>query len=228
MRRRKLLSTAACALGASATAGCAGILENDSDGDPDQSDPNESAPNGSDPNESDDSGPNESEPGDTVPDELANQSFESDLDDWTVGTDLPEEPGDSTEKVDHGVTVVDSKASDGNSSVEFYLDGSADDGTIWVAQRVDLSGTESVLVDVYNDEKSFNILTQVAFYAGEKSSDELVEVDFDRDNDIEGHSGWKTFSYDVSDIEGAATVAVGMNIIWETGVRHVFDDVRLE
>jgi len=196
------------------------MLEDDSNDESDPGDPNESAP--------DDSDPNESEPGDTVPDEVENPSFENDLDGWTVGSDLPEKPGDSTEKVDHGVTTVDTRASDGNSSVQFYLDGSADDGTVWVAQTVDLSDAESVLVDVYNDEESFNILTQVAFYAGEKSSDELVEVDFDRSNDIEAHSGWKTFSYDVDDIDGAATVAVGMNIIWETDVRHLFDNVRLE
>jgi len=230
MRRRQLLSTAACALGASAAAGCTGVLEDEPNDEPDETNPNESDPSDSAPNESEpgSSDPNESESSDPLPVTFENPSFENGLDGWTVGTDLPENPGDSTEKVDHGVTTVDRRASDEDSSVEFYLDGSADDGTVWVAQTVDLSDAESVLVDVYNDEESFNILTQVAFYAGEKSSDELVEVDFDRDNDVEGHSGWKTFSYDVGGIDGAATVAVGMNIIWETGVRHVFDNVRLE
>jgi len=228
MRRRKLLSTAACALGAPAATGCTGMLEDDSDESPDDGEPDESEGDNGDPNESEGDDTDGSDGGDTVPEELSNPSFESDLDGWTVGTDLPEEPGDSTEKVDHGVTAVDSRASAGESAVEFYLDGSADDGTVWVAQKVDLSDVESVSVDVYNDEESFNILTQVAFYAGEKPSDELVEVDFDRDNDVEAHSGWKTFSYDVGGIEGAATVAVGMNIVWETDVRHVYDNVRLD
>ncbi|GAA0660794.1 hypothetical protein GCM10009020_01080 [Natronoarchaeum mannanilyticum] len=206
------------------------MLEDDSDGEPNETDPDESDPSDSAPNETEpeDSDPNESESGEPHPVAFENPSFENGLNGWTVGTDLPEEPGDSTEKVDHGVTTVDRRASDGDASVEFYLDGSADDGTVWVAQTVDLSDVESVSVDVYNDEESFNILTQVAFYAGEKSSSELVEVDFDRDNDVEAHSGWKTFSYDVGDVDGAATVAVGMNIVWETDVRHVFDNVRLD
>ena len=223
MHRRQLLTVAASSA-AVAAAGCTGSGDEPTDesDDPDDTNPNESddtPQNGSDPEES---------PDDDPVAELTNGSFEDDLNEWTVGTDLPEEPGDSTEKVGHGAEVVTKNASEGSASVEFFLDGSADDGTIWVAQRADLSSTDAVLVDVYNDEKSFNILTQVAFYAGEKPSGELVEVDFNRENSIEGHSGWKTFRYDVSDIDGEATVAVGMNIIWETGVRHVFDNVRLE
>lgn len=217
MRRRKILNAGTAALGV-ALAGRMDVSQSKSS---DEDKELHSGPN-QDPR---DGNP---DPDPTVPTTVQNGSFECGLDGWVIGKDLPEEPGDSSDKIDHSVKTVTRKASDGCASVEFYLDGSADDGTIWVAQTVDLSDADSVLFDVYNEQKSFNILTQVAFYAGQKESDELVETDFDRSNDVEAHSGWKTFRYDVSDVDGAATVAVGMNIVWETGVKHTYDNIRLQ
>ncbi|UHQ96363.1 hypothetical protein [Natrinema halophilum] len=223
MRRRKFLSAGTAALGA-VLAGCTGMLQSEPSNEDDEP---HSDPDGSDPNQNDPGG-DETDPGFEAPTTVQNGSFENDLDGWMIGKDLPVKPGDSSGKIDHGVKTVTRNASDGNASTQFYLDGSADDGTIWVAQTVDLSDANSVLFDVHSEQKSFNILTEVAFYAGPKASDELVETDFDRSNDVENHSGWKTFRYDVSDVDGAATVAIGMNIIWETGVKRMYDNVRLE
>ncbi|QRV17360.1 hypothetical protein JMJ58_19760 [Haloterrigena salifodinae] len=108
-----------------------------------------------------------------------------------------------------------------------YIDGTADDGTIWVEQPVNVSRVRTVTVDVYSQQESFNRMSQVAFFAGKKPRSGLEESDFDREKDIEDHSGWKTYSYSVDDLSGTVTLAIGMNVVWETGVRRYFDDIRL-
>ncbi|WP_249038717.1 hypothetical protein [Haloterrigena salifodinae] len=158
---------------------------------------------------------------------LRNGSFESYLDGWTVGTDLPSVPGESTDPVAHSVSITSERASDGDHSLALYIDGTADDGTIWVEQPVNVSRVRTVTVDVYSQQESFNRMSQVAFFAGKKPRSGLEESDFDREKDIEDHSGWKTYSYSVDDLSGTVTLAVGMNVVWETGVRRYFDDVRL-
>lgn len=156
---------------------------------------------------------------------VANGSFEDGLTGWTVGKDLPEVPGGSGH-VDHGVETTDRQASDGDRSVQFYVSGVADDGTIWVEQPVAFSDVDAVELDVYSRQKSFNEMAQVAFFAGEKPEDGLAEADFDRSEQTEDHEGWKTYSYDVADVEGTATLAVGINVVWETEIRRLFDHAR--
>ncbi|WP_408959397.1 hypothetical protein [Natrinema sp. 74] len=158
---------------------------------------------------------------------LRNPSFEEYLTGWTVGTDLPAAADDPTVPVDHAVSVTSERASDGMNSLRLYIEGIADDGTIWVEQPVNFTGVQEVTVDVYSHQQSFNRMSQVAFFAGTKPRDGLSERDFNREHDIEDHSGWKTYTYSVSDLTGVATLAVGMNVVWETDIRRFFDNVRL-
>jgi len=158
---------------------------------------------------------------------LLNPSFEDDLTGWTVGKDLPTVPGQEEGLVDHGVRSVQRQAVDGESAVEFYISGIADDGTIWVEQSVDLTDVEAVAIDGYSRQASFNQISKVAFFAGEKPDRDLEEADFDRSVQAEGHEGWKTHSYDVTDVSGTVTVAFGISVVWETEVRRLFDNVVL-
>ena len=217
MRRRTYLVGCSTALTAG-LAGCAGSSEEPS---PDDS------PSGDDPTETDQPDGTDTPHGDPeYPLGLANPSFEDGLTGWRVGKDLPDVPGGGG-TVDHGTEVVTERASDGEQAVEFYISGVADDGTIWVEQEVDFSGVETVTLDAYSEMRSANILSEVAFFAGEKPDDGLQERDFDRSEDVQDHEGWKTYEYSVADLSGAGTLAVGMNVIWETDVRSVFDNVEL-
>lgn len=171
-------------------------------------------------------GDDDSGDGDDADAALRNASFEDDLTGWTVGSDLPEVPGGQGD-VDHGVETVTREAADGEAAVELYISGVADDGTIWVQQPVDFSGVDAVSVAAFSRQVSFNQIAQVAFFAGEVPEGGLAEADFDRDYHFEEHEGWERLEYDVSDLEGEATLAVGMNVIWETEVRRLLDDVRL-
>ncbi|MEF8976893.1 MAG: hypothetical protein V5A21_11770, partial [Halapricum sp.] len=158
---------------------------------------------------------------------LENGGFESELEDWTVGKDLPEKPGESDEKVDSAVEVTNEQASDGESALQIFIDGSADDGTVWVQQQADLSEVSTLKIDGYSEQNSFNTVLQVATYAGPVPENGLVETDFDREHSLWDHEGWKTYEYDVEH-DGPGLVAVGLNIIWETGAAGILDNVRLE
>lgn len=164
---------------------------------------------------------------DEYPTELTNGGFEDGLDGWTVGRDLPDDPGNPGTTVDSSVTTTDRLARSGSRSLLTTIDGSADDGTVWVQQPVDRSAVETLSVSVYSESASFNERAQVAAYAGPEPEDGLTEADFDRSNQAGGHEGWTTFEYPVEG-DGPGVVAVGTNVVWETEVRTVMDDVRVD
>ena len=215
-------------LGGALTTGIAGCSQLSDDSPDSETDPNGTTDpeNETDPETGTDD-PNDSPQQPSVSD-LHNPSFEDELSGWTVGKDLPTTPGESDETVDHSASTTADDASDGERSLELYIEGVADDGTIWVEQSVDITDVETVTVDVYSRMNSANRMSQVAFFAGEKPDDGLSEEDFNREKDIEDHSGWKAYSYPVGDLEGEVTVAIGMNVVWETEIVRRFDDVRLE
>lgn len=159
---------------------------------------------------------------------LRNGSFEDDWAAWEVGRDVPTDPNRPGDRpVGTGVGVTTRGASDGGTSLQLFIDGSQDDGTVWVQQPVDLSGAASLAVD-YRVSTSFNEIMQAAVYAGPDVEGGLAETDFDRSNSLAGHDagGWKTFVYEVTH-DGPGVVAVGANIVWETGARAALDNVRL-
>jgi len=158
--------------------------------------------------------------------ELENGSFEDGLRGWTVGRDLPADPNNPDRKVDSEADVTARVAAHGNQAVEFFLDGVADDGTIWVGQEVDLAGVGTLAVDGYSGTESFNTIAKLAVYAGPVPEGSLEESDFDTERATEDHAGWKTYEYEVSH-DGPGLVAVGISVVWETGVRRQLDDVRL-
>lgn len=160
------------------------------------------------------------------PTTLQNTSFEDGLDGWTVGRDLPEDPGNPGQKVDASVTATTDRAHTGESGLAMTIDGSADDGTVWVAQPVDFAEADRLTVHCYSPEQTFNVLAQLAVYTGPMPEGGLVEVDFDRSEQTGDHEGWKQYEYPV-DASGTGVVAVGMNVVWETTVTRWFDDLEL-
>lgn len=97
---------------------------------------------------------------------LRNPSFEDGLDGWDVGQDLPEDPNNPGQPVDAAVRATTDRANTGASSVEMRIDGSADDGTVWVAQGADFAGAERLAVHCYSPEQTFNLLAELAVYTG--------------------------------------------------------------
>ncbi|MEF8973581.1 MAG: hypothetical protein V5A15_01720 [Haloarcula sp.] len=157
---------------------------------------------------------------------LTNPSFEDGLAGWTVGRDLPEDPNDPGTPVASTVEASSAQASVGSQSVRMELDGSADDGTVWVGQGADFGDVDTLRVDCYSEEATFNILAELAVYTGPMPEGGLSEADFDTSEQTGDHAGWKTYEYPI-EFTGTGVVAVGMNVVWETTVERFFDEVRL-
>jgi len=170
------------------------------------------------------SGCSSSQHGDGV--EFRNGSFENGLAEWVPRGDVPEDPNTGN-PVAHSISGSPARASDGAWSVELFIDGRQDDGTIWVQQQADLSDVGSLVFDVYSPEESFNTITKVAAYAGPNPSKPLAEDDFDTQRPVEDHAGWKTHGYPVRH-GSTGLVAVGISVVWETEVTRYVDNVRLE
>jgi hypothetical protein len=128
--------------------------------------------------------------------------------------------------VDAAVTITTDRVRSGSRAASLFLEGTADDGTIWVQQAVDLSGSDTLSMWVYSDQASFNTRVQVAAYAGPIPAKGPTESDFDTRTPADGHEGWKTVEYPV-DHDGRGLVAIGANVVWETEVTAIFDDVAL-
>jgi hypothetical protein len=139
---------------------------------------------------------------------------------------LPRDPDDPDRPVASTVEPSTAQASDGTRSVRMQLDGSADDGTVWVAQGADFGEVATLRVDCYSEEATFNLLAELAVYTGPMPEGGLSEADFDTGEQTGDHAGWKTYEYPVT-FTGTGVVAVGMNVVWETTVERFFDDVRL-
>lgn len=199
MRRRSFLA----AVGAAtiATAGCTAYT----DGDPNNG--RQTTGDGGDPTTTPSTG-------------VANGSFENGLAGWTVDQDLPDQLG--PEGADSGTTT--DRAAQGETALTLTLDGSHDDGTVWVQQQADLTNVNTLAVDAYSPEPSFNEVTQLAAYTGPTTP--LEETDFDRSEQVRDHEGWKTYEYQV-DHDGEGLVAVGISIVWETTATRFLDHVRL-
>mgnify|MGYP002277837900 CR=1 FL=1 len=240
MERRSMLALTGTAL-STALAGCGVLANGGDDGTP--TDAPTDTPPGSTPTDTPaptdtatptasptdtDEGTETATPTPEAPAALRNGSFEDDWTAWTVGRDLPTDPnrpGDRAVGSDVGVTTR--RSSDGETACRLFIDGSQDDGTVWVQQPVDLSEYDYLAVD-YVVSNSFNEIGQPAVYTGPEPDDPLSETDFDTSKSLEGHSrsGWKTFTYEV-DHDGPGLVAVGFSIVWETGYRTFMDNVRL-
>jgi hypothetical protein len=157
---------------------------------------------------------------------LTNASFEDGLAGWTVGRDLPEDPNDPGNPVESTVEASTAQASVGETSVRMELDGSADDGTVWVAQGFEFGDVDTLRVDCYSEEATFNLLAELAVYTGPMPEGGLSEDDFDTSEQTGDHAGWKTYEYPI-EYTGAGVVAVGMSVVWETTVERFFDELRL-
>jgi hypothetical protein len=158
---------------------------------------------------------------------LSNPSFEDGMDGWTVGTHLPVDPNDPDGgPVATEVRASAVRASDGDRSLRLFIDGLQDDGTLWVQQSVDLTGVETVSVDVWSPFESFNTISKVAVYAGPDPGRPLTEADFDVVRAVEDHAGWHTHTYPVTEARDGL-VAVGISVVWETELERGVDRVRL-
>ena len=160
-----------------------------------------------------------------------NESFEQNFSGWTGDADVPPDPNNPGSNIEWNVSRTTS-AKSGQYSVELYIDGKQDDGTVWIEKLLLAERNAQVQVnvsfDLYSESESFNVIAAVVAFAG--TSDPEVEADLKvigKANDV---SGWKHYTYITTletDSSGKVWVALGISVRWETEMTYNVDDVAV-
>jgi len=161
-----------------------------------------------------------------------NESFEQDFGEWTTDADVPLDPNNPGQYVAWNVSRVTSLAHSGQCSVELYVDGRQDDGTVWIEKKISVKNDSQIQVKVsfefYSEQESFNVIASVCAYAG--ISNPEVEADFTILGQADEVAGWKHYTHETTLKTGSSEevwVAVGITVRWETEMTYNIDDVKV-
>jgi len=158
---------------------------------------------------------------------------EGDLGDWSINGHVPQDPNNPGHTVQWHIRLVSNISRSGVHSMEFFIDGKQDDGTIWLERKISVKKDAQIRVSVsfwfYSEQESFNTIAAVAAYAG--TAKPKVEDDFAIVGFANEAAGWKKYVYPVNlntGSNGEVWVAVGIAVRWETYMTYYIDDVRIE
>ncbi len=160
------------------------------------------------------------------------EGFEEGLGDWVKDADLPLDPNNPGHPVAWNISRVTSLSSSGQYSLEFYIDGRQDDGTIWIEKEIPAKSSSQMHVRVsfefYSEQESFNVIAGVCAYAG--ISNPTLEEDFVVLGPANEVAGWKRYTHEktfYTDSSGKVWVALGITVRWETEMTYNIDDIRI-
>jgi len=163
---------------------------------------------------------------------IYDEGFEEDFGGWEGDADVPPDPNNSGSLVDWNVSRVTSPVKSGQYSVELYIDGRQDDGTVWIERELPVRRNSQIQVkvsfDFYSESESFNVIAGVVGFAG--TSNPEVEADFTVLGQANEVSGWKSYTHTATlktGSSGEVWVAVGIGVLWETEMTYNLDDVEV-
>ena len=152
------------------------------------------------------------------------ESFENGFGGWVPDADVPAGVG-------WHILRSNVRAFDGQWSLEYYLDGRHDDGTIWVERTVAATGpTVNVHIDFYmwSDRKGGIGGWPVVAFAGANNPER--ETDFHIIGYVNYDVGWLIYTYDTTVQIGTTSmfwVAFGYSVTFETVRTDYFDYVTI-
>ena len=158
---------------------------------------------------------------------------EGDLGEWFTNGDVPQDPNNPGHTVQWHIRRVSNISRSAVHSMELFIDGKQDDGTIWLERKINVKKDAQIRVSVsfwfYSEQESFNTIAAVVAYAGTAKPN--VEDNFAVVGFANEAAGWKNYVYTAdltTDSNGEAWVAVGISVRWETYMTYYIDDVRIE
>jgi hypothetical protein len=160
-----------------------------------------------------------------------NFSFEKDMEGWTTnGTDLDNPPDRWS------IELSQDMASEGKTSLKFYLDNVNGAGKIWITRSIDVEPQTHYQVEVtykfasadYGDLNLWKIITGAALEPP-RTAGELV-YQGDTGNGADPDDGWvwhrKTYGFDIrTGPEKELYITIGVWGTWETPRTYYIDDV---
>lgn len=129
---------------------------------------------------------------------------------------------------DWKITPSQEQASDGVQSLQYWTDGTFDDGTVWVERQLRVAPFQTVTVDVsfdlWAESESFVNRWPVVAFAGTRNPS--LESDFVQVGEDLDHEGWKRYKLQQTvraGWSGRIWVAYGVSVTWETERTHFVD-----
>jgi hypothetical protein len=158
---------------------------------------------------------------------------EGDFGEWFINGHVPQDPNNPGHTVQWHIRRVSNISRSAMHSMELFIDGKQDDGTIWLERKISVKNNAQIRVSVsfwfYSEQESFNTIAAVAAYAG--TAKPKVEDDFAIVGSANEAAGWKNYAYTAklnTDQNVEAWVAVGITVRWETYMTYYIDDVKIE
>jgi hypothetical protein len=163
--------------------------------------------------------------------ESSRDDFEKGLGGWSIASDVPEDPNNPGKLVEWRIERSSNQSVSGSHSILFAIDGSQDDGTIWIQRELDVEPnvrkTVAIAFQFWSPSESFNTLAAVVGYAG--NAEPKVEEDLQVIGEADKATGWKMYSYsaEVPADGDRLFVALGISVRWETTLEYFVDDVTV-
>jgi hypothetical protein len=164
---------------------------------------------------------------------VQSQGFEEGFGDWVSDADVPLDPNNPGQPVEWHVSLVSNISHSGQNSLRLFIDGSQDDGTVWVEKEVDVPRNSLIRVVLsfwfYSAEQSDNEIAVVCAYANLANPE--VEADFTFLGSANEVAGWRDYSLMTSLYSGSSGklwVAVGISVSWETRMTYYVDDIEIK
>lgn len=164
---------------------------------------------------------------------VKSESFETGFNNWVADAEVPMDPNNPGHHVAWNVSQVATRAYSDQYSVELFIDGRQDDGTVWIERETSVKNNSEIRVKIAfqlfsEQESSGNIIAGVCAYIG--LSDPEEEADFTVIGHANEVAGWKAYSHTVTlntGSNGEIWVAVGITVRWETEMTYNIDDVEI-
>ncbi|MBS7615022.1 hypothetical protein KEJ18_04750 [Candidatus Bathyarchaeota archaeon] len=160
------------------------------------------------------------------------EDFESGFGQWLADADVPLDPNVPGQPVAWNITRSTDVVYSGQYAVRLFIDGSQDDGTIWLERKITASKNAQVSVTMsfwlFSEHESFNTIAAVVAFAGVRNPEE--ESDFEVLGAANQVSGWMQYKFEATvntEDNGEAWVAFGVSVQWETVMAYYVDSVEI-
>lgn len=159
-------------------------------------------------------------------------SFEFGMNGWTRDHQIDCEQDPTPCTFDWSINRSTDQAQSGDQSLKGFLDGTNDDGTIWVEKRFDVRplSTNTVTVSFWlwsEGQSDFNTWPVVA-YAGRTNPER--ETDFEIAGQTDQAAGWVQYELTQrvrSGANGTVWVAFGFGATWESARTYYLDSATV-
>ena len=165
--------------------------------------------------------------------QIKKEDFENGFGEWIADAHVPLDPNNPGHYVEWHIERVTNVSRSGRYSLEFFIDGFQDDGTIWIEKKISVKSNSQIQAKVsfefHSEDESFNTIAAVCAYAGVRNPE--VEEDFVVLGPANEVAGWKKYTYTTTlntDSSEEVWVALGITVRWETRITYYIDDVEIE